>query len=233
MTKFIPALVLTAFAAFALPAMATQQTINLGTVATGNIPDGTAPWLTATYDWTSGSNTVTLDLTSNLGGSDFVFKTPGWAFWLDPTDSLMKVTCDSTNISGGCTNAGSAIGSFTASPPWLGKYNLLFSWTSANLFTNGSTASYTLTFDSGLTADPFGSNNVGLLSYAHVQGITGGCSGKIVAIGPNGSSSEGKFGGTACIEPPTNVPEPGALGMFGLGIGVIGLFLGLRRRRFR
>lgn len=28
----------------------------------------------------------------------------------------------------------------------------------------------------------------------------------------------------------TSVPEPGALGMFGVGIGLIGLFMGLRRR---
>ncbi len=31
----------------------------------------------------------------------------------------------------------------------------------------------------------------------------------------------------------TSVPEPGILGMFGLGIGLVGLFLGVRRRRFQ
>ena len=59
----------------------------------------------------------------------------------------------------------------------------------------------------------------------HVQGLVGGCSGYIVS----GNGTPGEQDGP-CMPPPTTVPEPAGLGVFGLGVVLIGLFIGLRRR---
>jgi len=63
---------------------------------------------------------------------------------------------------------------------------------------------------------------------AHIQGIgtKGDCSGWIVS--GDGTVAEGSG---PCADPSlVTVPEPGKLGMFGLGLLIAGLFLGLRRR---
>lgn len=233
MKKILALLGLTLLAgAAASPALATpiSTTLNLGTVYTGNIPDGAGPWLTATFTSNTGSTTGTLTLQANLTDSDFVKgandKVAGWAFYLSlvPTSATCEVggTCGSVNY-------GSTFDANTG--PVSGIFNLLFTW-SANEFNGNHSATWDLTFANPLTSSPFGENASLWSSVAHVQGITGAngqtCSGWIVS-----GQGTGADGGTPCIEPPTNVPEPGALGMFGLGVGVIGLFLGLRRRRFQ
>jgi hypothetical protein len=60
------------------------------------------------------------------------------------------------------------------------------------------------------------------------QGITGGCSGWIVAGDGSGASGDGPCGNTP--PPPHDVSEPARLGVFGLGVLLIGGFLGWRRR---
>jgi len=77
------------------------------------------------------------------------------------------------------------------------------------------------------STSPFAANNGGWYSYAHVQGLIGGCSGYIVS--GNGTLGE-QDGPCTNTPPPNNVPEPAGLGMFGLGAMLIGLFIGLRRR---
>lgn len=213
--------------ATATPAFATVQTINLDTVYTGFTPDGTSPWLKATFTYDGSSNVGTLDLTANLG-PDFVGRNGfnGLAFYLSGN------TLNSAAYVSGTAASVVNIGAFTA-PGALGAYNLQF-WWNANAFNGTDTARYTLSFANMLTASPFVANAEDWLAYAHIQGITntaGGqtCSGWIVSgTGtPNTDGLEGTCGGTP---PPTNVPEPGALGMFGLGVLLLGGFLGWRRR---
>jgi hypothetical protein len=94
------------------PAHATPipSTLNLDTVYTGNIPDGPAPWLVATFTSSTGSTTGTLTLTSKLVSPDFVqglnnaMGTVGWAFFLN--QSLAGINCSS----GVCADNGSLFG---------------------------------------------------------------------------------------------------------------------------
>ena len=206
-----------------------STTINLNQVYAGNTPDGTAPWLVATFQQT-GAKTGTLTLTSHLGDSDFLQglknanATVGWAFYLNQSLASLSCTSSSTNhcatnnaLFGGSYNAGSVKGTF----------NLAFGWNQSSRFDGTDSAVYTLTFTNSLSGDPFGVNSKGWSSVAHVQGITGGCSGWIVAGTGTGAHGDGPCTNTP---PPVNVPEPSALGMLGLGAMLIGIFVGLRRR---
>ena len=227
MKKVISVLLLGLATMFILPAQATpvpSYTIYLNTVYTGYTPDGSSPWLTATYTPTS-STTGTLDLTSNLTQGDFVQGSngvTGWAFYLDGT--VTGVSCDS----GTCPKNTYTTSSDINSGPVPGSYNLGFSWFGSqgwNIFAAGDTASFTLTFDSAISGNPFALNSASFYSYSHVQGISGNptCSGYIVA-GPGQTSTQ--LGSCSA----TNVPEPAALGMFGFGALLIGVFVSLRRR---
>jgi hypothetical protein len=203
-----------------------SATINLDTVFAGNTPDGVAPWLTATFTSEQGSTTGTLTLTSNLSASDFLQglnsknAVTGWAFYLD--QSLASVTC----ASGTCADNNTLFGGSYNAGPVPGLFNLAFGWSSGNRFDGDDSVVYDLTFKHALTGDPFLANDSGWLSVAHVQGITGECSGWIVSGTGSGASGSG-----ACTDPPpVGVPEPAGLGIFGAGALMIGFFLGLRRR---
>lgn len=216
------------------PAPTTQmQTIALNTVFTGSTPDGTAPWLTATFSWVPGNMNGTLLLSAKLSSgvyvSDFVANTPnnGWVFYLS---SLPSST--SSCASGNCPSI--SIGSQSFGPV-RGGFNLGFGWNPppSSRFDGTDSAVIDLNFGSALgTSSPFIANADGWLSAAHVQGIgpKGKCSGYIVS--GTGTPQRGSpCSGTT--PPPTNVPEPGVLGMFGLGLGLTGLFVGFRKRRRR
>lgn len=211
------------------PAQATPitQTIDLGQVFTGSQPTGSMPWLTAIFEGDTGTNTGTLRLTSNLQSTDFVQgmknakSNVGWGFYLN--QSLDSLDCKS----GTCADHSFFGGSYHAGPV-SGTYNLAFGWTSHNRFQSGSSAVYTLTFADALTGDPFGGDPSGWLSVAHVQGINGAsCSGWIVA----GAGSDAQGVTEPCGSTPAAVPEPGNLAMLGLGLALIGVFVGVRRRR--
>lgn len=236
MNKIISGLLLSAAALFALPAFATPttQTINLGTVYAGYTPDGPAPWLQATFTYNIGDNTGTLNLQSLLSDSNFVQGTnkkgnpivAGWAFNLG-----QALSADPNCTSGACAVGVdfNSSGVFANGPAGLGTFNLIFGWSSQNRFDGTDSADYTLTFGGGLTGNPFLANTSGWTSVAHIQGITGGCSGWIVSgDGALGTPS----GPCTSTPPPTNVPEPADLAMFGFGLLLTGLFLGLRRRSF-
>lgn len=203
-------------------------TLNLGTVYTGSIPDGSPPWLVATFTQT-GSNTGTLTLTSDLSASDFLQglnstkSTIGWAFFLN--QSLASISCSSGN----CASNNVLFGGNYNSGPVKGGFNLAFGWSSGSRFQVGSSTVYDLTFANSLTENPFGLNSKNWSSVAHVQGIgpNGSCSGWIV------SGTGSPQVGTSCsgsVPPPPSVPEPADLSMFGLGILLISLFVSLRRR---
>lgn len=215
---------------FSTPAFATVQTIDLGKVFTGYTPDGAPWWLEATFTYDGSSNTGTLDLAANLQGADFIGSGGfnGLGFNL-AGNNLSSVTY----VSG--TQASTVkTTSYTAPPAGMGTFDLNFQWNQASgTFTGTDKAEYTLTFADLLTASPFVANADGWTAYAHVQGITNTgdgatCSGWIV--NDDGTGTLGTQLGTCGGPPPTNVPEPGALGMFGLGVLLIGGFLGWRRR---
>lgn len=203
-----------------------STTINLDTLFAGATPDGPSPWLTATFASQVGSTTGTLTLTSNLINWNFVqglnssIAPIGWAFFLDQT--VTGFTC----VSGQCADNGAgfnAAGYNSGAVP--GIFNVAFGWSSSNRFMGGSSAVYDLTFGSALTGNPFALNQDQWMSVAHVQGINSTCSGWIV------SGSGGVQGATPCLTTVTTVPEPAELGMLGLGLLLMGLLVGLRKRR--
>jgi hypothetical protein len=204
-----------------------STTIELDTVFTGSIPDGKASWLTATFMSDEGSSSGTLTLTSQLNDADILQGLEnkkaaiGWAFYLDQT--VTGVSCTSGTCAG--SNALFNAGGFnSASVP--GMFNLAFGWSPGSRFQSGSSAVYSLTFSGALIGNPFTFNEGGWSSVAHVQGITGGCSGWIVS--GRGTTQ----GSSPCIKPQSivTVPEPADLCIFVLGLMLMGLLAGLRRR---
>lgn len=197
------------------PVFAGPVTIDVNQVYTGTTPDGSPPWLVATFNQT-GTNTGTLTLTSHLTSPDFLkglensrsTSTVGWAFFLN--QPLSTLSCKS----GTCANSNSGFDAAGFNTGPVGDiFNLGFGWGPHGQFQAGDSAVYDLTFASALSGDPFAANGDGWSSVAHVQGIsTGEGSGWIVA-GPIHS-----------------VPEPANLGLFGLGALLVGLAALLRRQ---
>ncbi|TAN05417.1 MAG: PEP-CTERM sorting domain-containing protein [Rhodanobacteraceae bacterium] len=226
-SMFAAALALGALAP-AAQATAISTTIQLSQLYAGSAPDGGSPWLKAMFTSSTGSTTGTLTLKSNLKQSDFVKgqdgpnTATGWSFYLNET--LASWSC----ATGGACASGVSTAPISKAGPVHSPFNLTFGWTSGNRFDGTDSATYTLTFGSALTGDPFAANGSGWWSVAHVQGIgpSANCSGWIVS----GNGTLPTTGFETCGEPPTNVPEPTNLGMFGIGLLAIGLFLGLRRR---
>jgi hypothetical protein len=208
-----------------------SASIDLNTVFTGSTPDGSAPWLTAEFTSSVGSQTGTLVLSFHTTGSDFVQgmsskkSVVGWAFYLNQALSPSGITCTAGTCAG---NGASYNASGFNTGPVPGTFNLAFGWSPGSRFTAGDSATYDLTFSSLLTGNPFVENGSGWSSVAHIQGIgpKGDCSGWIVSGDGTGAEGSG-----SCADPRSvTVPEPGKLGMFGLGLLFAGLFLGLRRR---
>ena len=230
MKKIIPALLLGLVATASLPGYATpiSTTIELDTVFAGNTPDGPAPWLIATFTSNTGSNTGQLTLTSALDDGDFLQGaknangTLGWGFFLD--NGITAITCTSSP-GNNCASNEFWGGGYNAGP--LGKsWNLAFGW-HGDRFVSGNTAVYDITFNNALTDSPFVANADGWVSVAHVQGITGGCSGWIVAGNGQGAAGDGPCTPLHITE----VPEPSVLGIFGFGALMVGLLASRRRRQ--
>ena len=234
MKKVISILLLGLAAAFILPAQATptpiSTTMSLDTVYAGYTPDGSAPWLTATFTSEVGSSTGTLTLTSHLSSGDFVQGAngvTGWGFYLDSATFPFTIT----SCTGTCPDTTWQY-SIGQQGPVPGTFNLGFGWVSGNRFNAGDTATFNISFtgESGLQGSPFLFNEYGINSYSHIQGISGNptCSGYVISENGNTNiPTSGLYGSCSA----TNVPEPNDLGMFGIGVLLIGIFLGLNRRR--
>jgi hypothetical protein len=170
-------------------------------VDSGMDPDGSPPWLVASYDQT-GSDTVTLTLTSLLRATDALWgleepsAAVGWAFYLN--QPLSGISCRSGTC--GNSNSGFNASGFDTGPVG-GLFNLGFGWDRFQPFAAEDSAVYDLTFASALVWFPF---DVGpgtdLFSVAQVQGI-----------GPAGDSSW-------IVAAPLPIPEPEEFGLFGLGV---------------
>ena len=234
MKKILSIVLLALLASTVAPARATTENLSLDTVYAGYTPDGTPPWLTATFQYNVGSSTGTLTLTSHLGASDFVQGSSGvtgWAFYLDPNVLPITIQCTGGTTCPYTYWLNSGIGQ---QGPIPGTYNLGFGWNSKNRFDGSDTAVLDVNFNTemGLQSDPFLANSYGIYSFSHIQGISGNptCSGYVIA--ENGDTSIPSSGLHGSCPATTNVPEPESLGMFGFGALVIGVFLGLRRRRY-
>lgn len=204
------------------------QTINLDQVFTGPTPSGTAPWLVATFQFdpgTSGTDTGTLTLTSYLSDGNFVQGGSGATGWRFNLGNIGLTGSDCT-----AGNCGTLDTSVKGGPGGLGSYDFGYSWTESSRFDGSDTATYTLTFDSVFTTSPFTANDSGWISAAHIQGIplgNGTCSAWIVDAGDGTGTLVGGGCGSGGT---TDVPEPGVLGLFGLGVLLIGGFVTWRRR---
>lgn len=208
---------------------ASATILKLDTLYTGEYPAAPSggpgtPWLTATLTAagpgsSAGLYDYTLTLQSYLTNSEFVGganKNIGWAF------SLADTPTNITFSSGTSANSIRTSGILSGSVP--GPYNLAFYW-SANTFTTGSTATYTIESSTDSASTFFaltglGSGMTGLYSAAHIQGITGTnqtCSVWIVNSGTSGFTPNLQ----PCGDPTVSVSEPSELPLMALGLALI------------
>jgi hypothetical protein len=212
-----------------------STTIELNTVFAGGTPNGNVPWLTATFTSSVGSKTGTLVMSLNTNAPDFIQglnnknAAVGWAFYLD--QGLSGLTCE--NNGGNCASNNALYNGSFNSGPVPGPFNLAFGWSAQDRFMSGDSATYELTFLDLLTGNPFVESAGGWSSVAHIQGFPTnlGCGTSGWIVSGSGSGAQGNVcDPNPHTPPPVNVPEPGELGIFGLGLLFAGLFLGLRRR---
>jgi hypothetical protein len=180
----------------------------------GTAPQGTSPWLTATFDDNTGNaNSVLLTMSAgNLEGTEFVND------WYFNFDAALDPTFLTFNFVSGTAFAAdnelTGINSFQANGD--GNYDILFDYTESTTgdrFTSGETATYEITYTLGaiaVTSFDFFSYEVGgqgsYLAAAKVQGI-------------NGDDDLSGFVGV--------VPEPVSSTLFLVGAATLGF------RRFR
>ena len=197
-----------------LPARATELSLPLDTVFSGDTPAGSPPWLTATFNDGGSAGTVLLTMSAtNLTGSEFVDK---WYFNLDPTLNSTQLTF--TPVSG--TGATVTTGTDFAQADGDGKYDILFDFAEAppsSRFGEGASSVYSISGISTLTADSFdffsapGGGEGTFTSAAHIQ-----------AIPLDDLLDESEGSGWIGSGEAKEVPEPGITAL--LGCGMIGVF---------
>ena len=153
----------------AVPANATTLTFGLDYEFSGaTAPEGTEPWITATFnDATGNENTVNLTMNAlNLVGTEFI---DAWYFNFDPNLDPTYLTFSSTNVSTGAND-------FKADGD--GYFDILFDFPeSGNRFTGGESVVYAITYPIPINVYSFnfysspGGGNGSYLSAAHIQGI--------------------------------------------------------------
>ncbi|HEV7123601.1 MAG TPA: hypothetical protein VGN24_09285 [Rhodanobacter sp.] len=156
------------------------------------------------------------------------------AYLYSPTGTLIK-TISLTNCSGFCDGLeffnGKLIenrfdGGFGGANQY-DVYDTAGNIVTADFFTSTSSASTGIAFDG---AD-FWTSNIFDGSLSQWDGATGAFIGNLKLQTPRGSFEiEDLSVNYSQVIPPTNVPEPEAPALFSLGVLLIGLFTGLRRR---
>ena len=226
MRRFLLAtLFFTAISLLPATARAASLTITLNQVFSGNVPDSTAPYLTATFldgttcDPDCGAGTVQLLLTSSLeDSSEFVTE---WDF----NSSVLPLAFSFTSGTGTFAAPTITQGSNFEQADGDGLYDIKFLFASGPptaRFNGTDTALFTIT-GTGITVNTFnqlsapgGGSGGPFHSAAHIQGITPDCSGW---VGDSAAGSPGTPSGPCT----TTVPDGGTtLTLLGLALGGIG-----------
>lgn len=213
---------------------------NMDTIADGPTPSGSSPWLVATINNVSGG--VTIKLENHLAsGAEFISEA---LFNLDPAiTDLSGMTASTSDTSVGTTSDWSLLKNINGLTGGgaTGKFDSGFGFQTSNSaarFTGGESVTFTVLM-TGLdendflyfsqTGNPSHPSYTGWSAVAHVQGIT--------VNGNSCSTWIGDWNSTAPAPAPTNtqactrheVPEPGTLGL--LGLGLAGFGFGFKRRQ--
>lgn len=156
------------------------------------------------------------------------------AYLYSPTGTLLK-TISLTNCGGYCDGFEFFKGKLIMNrfdgayggPNQYDIYDTNGNLLTADLFTTTSSGSTGIGYD----GKDFWTSNLFSGSLSQWNGITGAFIGTLTLQPPAGNFEiEDLSFNYSIVIPPTGVPEPAVLGVFGLGALLIGLFAGLRRR---
>jgi len=129
-------------------------TYNFDQTLIGNPPAGPTPWLTAVFSDVS-PGTVDLTLSApGLTGSEMVNQ---WFFNLNPALNASALNFAQTGATGSFASPGVGVGTDSFKAPYDGKYDIMFSFSSAvgSQFSQGDSLSFSITGIAGLTASDF------------------------------------------------------------------------------
>ncbi|UCE59930.1 MAG: hypothetical protein JSU63_21105 [Phycisphaerales bacterium] len=175
-------------------------------------PEGTGPWLRATFD--DGGSDLTLTLESLLTGDGEHVKI--WDFNLDPLldPTLLDFTYAGSST-GPAASISTGVNAFKADGD--GLYDIQFDWGDPSEFTAGEVVEYTIDSPETLTAS----------SFSFLSAPAGGHGPFLTAAHVGGVGDEDQYSGWITGEQ-VIVPVPGAALLGMVGIGLVGAF----RKRF-
>jgi hypothetical protein len=187
------------------------------TVSTGATPSGSPPWLTVEFE-NAGSGNVEVILTNHLqSATEFISQVAFNYSATAPALGGLAILSSTSSPTAGLSVSLDTSNNITHGWGPAGQFDWGFQFQTSNgsgRFTMGDTLTILLHNTNGsLDASDFLlTNDKGIYSDAHVQGIGGDDSGKI----------------TPTLSP---APEPSSLVLAGLGMGATGLSLLLHRRQ--